>query len=548
MDDRQRLEELRARRARLEELRAKAGNAQTPTTPPPEESSVLSDLVQGAKSSFDQAALGIKGLLPQSVQDFGDSIDRSLGSGGLTPESAVVKPDSVAGSAGAIGADIGMALVPGNAVLKGANLLKNTLRATKYAKAAVPAALALDSGGNAAVSAALAPEDRGTAAMLGAGGSVLGATMGRLFGGMMRESVSPQAQKLLDADLYITPGQALTGPQAGTVARLIRGTEDKISSIPFVGDVITNAQQKSIRSFNENRINDALKGIGGKVKNGGLEGLEQADDLISQTYDRVLPHIQMDPLGAVTAISDATKIAQAHPLFDVGHINKFDTWIDRRLEPLIASGLPIDGKTFKALDAEMGELSRKFRASGIGNEPLGDAFGTLRDAWRQQVLGTTPEAKSMLENVNKAYAKLLPLEDAGAKSAQGFFTPKQLADSLRKMKMEPDELAQAARQVLPNTIPDSGTAGRAALANILHPTAIGAGTATTAGLMGFAPAAVGAAGIAGLYTKPGLKFATQGVHPLVKALRGQPAAYDPNNIEDIIRNLTGRAATATFGE
>ena len=508
----------------------------------------MSDLAQGAKSSLDSAALGIKGLLPQAVQDLGDRIDRSLGSGGLTTESTTPKPDSLAGSIGSVGTDIGLALVPGNTILKGAGALKNALRATKYAKAALPAALALDAGGNAAVSAALAPEDRGTAAAFGVGGSVLGATMGRLFGGVMRESVSPQAQKLIDEGVFITPGQAMSGPQAGTLARLFRGTEDKITSIPFVGDVVTNAQQRSMRSFNTNRINDALSAVGGKVKNGGLEGLDEAHEIISNSYDAVLPHIQMDTLGATTAISDALATAKAHPLFDVAHANKLETWIDRRLEPLIASGAPIDGKTFKALDAEMGELARKFRASGIGNEPLGDAFATLRDEWRQKVIGTTPQARQTLENANRAYAKLLPLEDAGAKSAQGFFTPKQLADSLRRMGMQPDELAQAGRQVLPNTIPDSGTAGRAALATWLQPSTLGAGTAAAAGLAGFTGPAIAAAGLAGLYTKPGLRMATQGMHPLVQALRGHPQVYDPNSFEDLVRNLTGRATTAAFGE
>lgn len=549
MTPREELEMLRAQRARLAELEAKAAGGAMPVAPaqpPAEESSVFGDLLQGGKATLDRYALGLKGLLPESVQALGDRIDQSLGSGGLTTESAAQVPDSTAGKVGSIGTDIGLSLIPGNAALKAANVAKRGLQATRLAKIAVPTALGIDVAANAGVAAATNPEDRGSAAMMGAAGSLAGAGAGRVLGGVMRESVSPQAQKLIDADMYLTPGQALSGPQAGTIARLLRGTEDKISSIPFVGDVISNAQQKSVRSFNVNRINDAIKAVGASVKQGGLEGLAEADELVSRTYDDVLPFIRMDPTAADTAVTDALTKASQQPLFDVAHQNKFEQFIDRRIYPLITSGQPIDGATFKALDSELGELSRKYTASGIGNEPLGKAFGMLRDEWRTQVSGLTPTAKQVLENANKAYAKLLPLEQAGAKSPAGFFTPKQLADSLRSMHMQPDELAQAARQVLPNTIPDSGTAGRAALANMLHPAGLGAGAAATAGLAGFTAPALAAAGIAGLYTKPGLKMATQGIHPLVKALRGSPATYDPNNIEDIIRNLTGRTAAAGF--
>ena len=140
MDPREELELLRAKKIRIAELEAKAAGVALPASPAvaqPEESSFLSDLAQGAKSSLDSAALGIKGLLPQAVQDLGDRIDRSLGSGGLTTESTTPKPDFLAGSIGSVGTDIGLALVPGNTILKGAGALKNALRATKYAKAAL---------------------------------------------------------------------------------------------------------------------------------------------------------------------------------------------------------------------------------------------------------------------------------------------------------------------------------------------------------------------------------------------------------------------------
>ena len=63
------------------------------------------EFLQGAKGQFDEAALGIKGLLPQAVQDAGDRMDKALGARGLTKETATPIPDTWAGTAGAIARD-----------------------------------------------------------------------------------------------------------------------------------------------------------------------------------------------------------------------------------------------------------------------------------------------------------------------------------------------------------------------------------------------------------------------------------------------------------
>jgi hypothetical protein len=550
MTPREELEMLRAKR--IAELEAKAGGGVQPEVAPPqgEEPSFLSDLAHGVKGSLDRTALGIKGLLPQSVQDFGDTIDKSVGSGGLTKETAVPVPDTAGGMTGSIGTDIGLSLIPGTAALKGGNVLKAALAAKGLKSLGTAAAVGTDIAGNAGAAAAMAPEDRSNAAAWGAGGAASGRVLARTLGGPLRESVSPQAQKLIDAGISITPGQAVSGSQAGTIPRILRGLEDKLTSLPFIGDVLSNAQQSSVKSFNLNRINNAISSIGGKVKAAGVDGLHEADQLVSKVYDDVLPHITVEPNKGLQAIIDAVDAAKKDPLFDVAHGNKLDMFVDRRITPLLADGKNIDGTVAKSLDAELGELARKYSSSGVGNEPLGKGFYELRKGWRSAFEGTTPEARQTLKDADTAFAKLLPLLKAGEKSASGVFMPKQLSDALRNAKMKPDDLAEAARQVLPTTVSDSGTAGRQVLANMIHPAGLGAGGAAAAGLAGFVPAAIAGLGTAALYTRPGLKAATQGVHPLVKALRAKlsQGPYDPNKIEEIIRNLTGRGITAAGTE
>lgn len=168
----------------------------------------------------------------------------------------------------------------------------------------------------------------------------------------------------------------------------------------------------------------------------------------------------------------------------------------------------------------------------------------------------------MLRNTEAAYAKLVPIQEAGRRAASGNFTPRQLAEQLHKSGRNIDDVTLAAKQILPDTIPDTGTAGRGIIAHALTPSGAGAGTSAGLALGGFAPAATAAALVAGLYTRPGLKAATLGVHPVVKALRNNfgagriagpqgpmiPAPYNVEAVEDIIRNLSGRTTTAVARE
>jgi hypothetical protein len=87
---------------------------------------------------------------------------------------------------------------------------------------------------------------------------------------------------------------------------------------------------------------------------------------------------------------------------------------------------------------------------------------------------------------------------------------------------------------------------------MLHPAGVGAGLAGGATLLGGFGPAVAAGGIgSALYTQPGLKFATRGVHPLVDKLRkrlGSKGTYNPQEVEDILNQYIGRSATAAGTE
>lgn len=580
MDPREELEMLRAKKARRAELEARAGGAMQPastaTVPPPAEEdqsvaggnfslpnvmSGIKDFGGGLNAAWNSSARGLAGMLPDSVRRVADKLDE-LTVGKATEENSV-PPDSAMGTAGNLTGHVGLTLAPGAGVLKAANLVDKGLKLTRVAKLATPAVIGTDLAGNAAISAAMEPGNREDAALWGAGGAGAGRVAGRVLGGGLRESVSPQAKTLIDAGVDITPGQAVSGPQASTMARLLRGTEDKLTSVPILGDVIKRGKADAMESFNLEKINAALAPTGKRVKVGGVEGLAEAKAAASSHYDTSLPYIKVEPTKALRNIEDAIDAAKKDvPFFDSTHQAKIDDYVDRFVKPLFEDaankGVEISGQVAKKLDSDIGDLARKFSTGGLGHEPIGDALFKVQEALRTSMRGTTSGSRQALREADAAFAKLLPIQEAGRRTASGFFTPRQLAEQLHRAGSKVDDVTNAAKQILPDTVADTGTAGRGILAHLLRPTGAGAGVAAGSALAGFGAPAVAAAAAAALYSKTGLKAATQGVHPVIEALRNRmgagriagkagpmkPTQYNPQEIEDIIRNLSGRTITA----
>lgn len=112
-----------------------------------------------------------------------------------------------------------------------------------------------------------------------------------------------------------------------------------------------------------------------------------------------------------------------------------------------------------------------------------------------------------LANADAAYAKYVRLRNAGVAAAnnEGVFTPSQLMGAVKKADNSVgkgamatgdalmQDIATAGQNVLPNKIPDSGTAGR-----------LGLGILAGGGLGYLNPVALaGGALAAGAYTRPG---------------------------------------------
>lgn len=399
-----------------------------------------------------------------------------------------------AGKVGEIAGEVAATAIPiGRVASLGGKVLTRSLGRMAPATADIAA--------NAGYSAATAePGERGTAALAGGVGAAGGRVLTRALGGLARPLVSKDAQALIDAGVRPTPGQLFGDGPIGTA---VRSLEDSATSIPLVGSVIKHARGRSISEYGNAEINAALKPLGVVVKGSGAEAVEQASKLVSDTYDRVLPQTFIEPGSVKAALAKATASIEGIPLLTDEQKGALIKYAAQKIMPAVSEaanrGGPIAGDVAKGIDSEIGFLARKNSGSpNPADHPLGEALYELQASLRETVQGSTPEATKLLGAARTAYRNLLPVISAADRTAPGQFTPRQLNRAAGQFDQTPGALNRAGQNVLPSTVPDSGTAGRALL-----------GLAMAGGTLGgyATPAAIAAA----FYSGPGMRLLVNGI-------------------------------------
>jgi hypothetical protein len=447
----------------------------------------LAAIAGGLGKGFGSTVLGAQQLLGQGAKTLGlDTVGDWLvndANQGLKNMQSQIAPyeaaHPVATTAGEIGGAIG-ATFPVGGLMKGASALGG---------AAGRGALV---GGLSALAAPVDPNsqsfwaDKAEQAALGGatGGLLGGATYG--IGRAISPNVSPDVQMLMSKGVTPTPGQILGGGFART--------EDKLTSIPVLGDMIKNAQQRGVAQFNKAAYDEALAPIGqkfsGKV---GQEGIEQVGQQIGNVYDQVLPKMQLriDPQFQ----SDVTNLGQmAQSLPETQQktfMNVLKTQIFNKLGP---QG-NMDGQTLKGVQSELARTASGYlKDTSFDNRQLGQAVSALRDAVDNNLARVNPpELSQQLANANQAWANFVRLRSAassvGAMNNEGVFTAAQLQSAVRNADKSVgkgatatgnalmQDLSGAGQRVLGSKYPDSGTVGRGLL-SLLAPGSVAAGLAT----------------------------------------------------------------------
>lgn len=281
--------------------------------------------------------------------------------------------------------------------------------------------------------------------------------------------VSPQlskaSQTLKDAKIPQTIGQSLGGAA--------KWAEEKATSLPILGAAIRGAYRRSHDAFNRAALNKAVAPIKDALPDdvpAGHDGVKWIGDRLSGEYQALLPKLntRLDKTF-VTRIKHLRRTAELPPEAAKRFESIFQTNVRDAFDP--ATGT-MSGKKMKALDETLRRQIERYKVGAPDDRALADALGDLRGHLRAMVRRSNPVAAKRLQAIDTGWAHLARLEKAAAGTADGTFTPKQLAQAIRSSDKSVrrrqnargeavmQEFAKAGVEGLSPDVPDSGTAGR----------------------------------------------------------------------------------------
>jgi len=379
----------------------------------------------------------------------------------------------------------------------------------------------------------------GEGALRGAAGYAVAAPVGEMASRM----VAPQSalergaiRTLENENVRLTPGMKAGGA--------VRWAEDNASSIPFVGQIIRRAQRDAVEDVNTAQLNRGLRGaitedmphgevLPASMAGGGNEAVAHVSDKLSGAYQEILPKLKGElDIPTLDAI-DRVKAAVADMPGNV------DGALSKRLDKIIevnfmrrASRDPatlgrMDGEGLKASERELNRITTSYLKDSNGDlRDLGMQVGVLHDTLREMIMRHNPAEAPLLRRINEGYAHyVISRKAAGSTAAEGGqFNVTQLHHAVKSADRSLDhgdfargraldqDLSSAAKQVLPQRTPNSGTAERSMLGNLLT----GALVLNPVGL-------AGAGALAAAYSRPGQAVIRAGMN-MVPNLGSQTVA------------------------
>ena len=351
---------------------------------------------------------------------------------------------------------------------------------------------------------------------IGLDAAINGLTAGALGlpGAAIKTWVRPDAQRFIDMGVKLTPGQAAGGIR-NAVEQKLAGT------IPFLGDQISDRRADAVKDLNTAIMNDVLAPLGekltGEVKYGN-EAVKETGDKVSESYNKMLDDPNLKFVMTPQFVKDVDSIKRDIATLPPDHQAQLKNILNEALNPNI-KGIP-SGRQMKDALTDLGKQYARYSTQGSGAdrhmaEIIQDYMGAMKD----NLSASNPQAAAQLKILDDAWAKLVRIENAAKRRAGsgGVFSGMDLLSAIRSGSSTVRQrgfargtelmqnIAKAAHEVFGNTVPDSGTAGRAATERIItHPFQTGAaGAAGVAASPFVVPAGIAASA---LYSKTGNKL------------------------------------------
>lgn len=333
---------------------------------------------------------------------------------------------------------------------------------------------------------------------MSSGGSVLGGAVARAVGG---KPVSKNVQTLADAGIVMTPGQ-----RAGGVRKWFE--DSVLGSIPGVKAIPAAAKNRAIDQLNVAGYNDVLSPIGQRLPmdtTPGAEAVRALQSTVGDAYDTSLSALALknDPELA-TFVNDLA----ANAVANVGENNADQ--LTAKVSGIVGKldNGPVSGPELRGVMQDIrGQASNFKRSLDVNQQGIGDQLWSLHDELDNALTRQNPaDAVPAYRDAREAMARLKRLEIAAANGVDSRFNPTQLMSAANRNGFGTTtssraagegrlyELANAAKAVLPDTVPNSGTperlAGMAMLGGgtgtigMVDPTL---GIASAASLLGYVP-------------------------------------------------------------
>lgn len=342
-------------------------------------------------------------------------------------------------------------------------------------------------------------------------GNRIGSGIANTAGRVTRGVSDPAVNYLSERGIPLTLGQLLGN--RGVTGKIL----NKLESAPVIGDMMAARRLESIEGFNREAMRQAVEPVGGSVSTVGREGLDQAYGAVDQGYTDALAGQQFsgNEPQFINEMGAAIQRGQAVPKLgeDFSYIMQND------VAPMFdASGVLTGDRLQAALQG-----LRKAR-SGFAGQPMGqyagDALSEAESAITGMVGRQAPDVMPRLQAANKAYGNVSTIGDAvnTAVNQGGIFTPAQLGraavNNTKKFggkraaatgNVPFRELQEAGQEVLPSTVPDSGSGGR--VAAMLLPASLGGAAAGGEALNAPSSVTIPLALLAALSSKTGARAA-----------------------------------------
>jgi hypothetical protein len=341
-----------------------------------------------------------------------------------------------------------------------------------------------------------------------AAGAVGGALVPAAVGGVSRiispkASTNPNVRTLREAGVTPTIGQTL----GGVAGKL----EERMQSVPILGDMITNARGRANAQFETAAFNKALKPIGMELPKGlaGREAIDFTEQTLKQRYDDVL-----NGIGAITPDEQfSSKLSELEGLVNKKLMPKAEKAKFAAALSDIRESMPdgvLTSEAFKELESSLGTQARQLGAStNVYEGKLAPAVKQLQAELRDMLKRQAGDLSDELQKVNSGWANFKRVQRAASAlgADDGSFTPAQFQNAVKAMDKSRNkgafsrggalgqDLGDAGKAVLTGKVPDSGTAQR-----LLY----GGGALASGALNPAIPA--GLIGGAALYTSPAQRF------------------------------------------